>query len=209
MGYLEKNLMPGEEVLLRPAYHWVRFAPGLAGLAAGAVIAIAGTALGDFVASPWIGAVAAAAGLAALVRRWASDLFDEFAVTSLRVVRKTGLVTRDVRQVPLEKVQDLNIRANLWGRWLAYGDVVVQTAGQDGTVVFPRIAHPEQFRNVLFAHLPRAGGAAAPSAAPAASPAPPIRSVEDRLKDLDRLRQQGLVTEGEYAAKRATLLAEL
>ena len=215
MGYVEKNLMPGEEVLLRPSYHWVRFVPGSAGLAAGAAIAIAGMAFGDLVVAPWVGAVAAVAGLAALFRRWLADLFDEFAVTSLRVIRKTGIVTRDVRQVPLEKVQDLNIRANLWGRWLAYGDVYVQTAGQDGTVVFPRIAHPEQFRNVLFAHLPRAGGPAAPAAAPAATsvqsvqPLQPARSVEDRLKDLERLKQQGLVTEGEYTAKRAALLAEL
>ncbi len=209
MGYVEKNLMPGEEVLLRPTYHWVRFVPGFGGLAAGAAIVLGGMAAGDVLLSPWVGAVAAAAGLAAILRRWVWDLFDEFAITSLRVVRKTGLVTRDVRQVPLEKVQDLNIRANLWGRWLAYGDVVVQTAGQDGTVVFPRIAHPEQFRNVLFAHLPRAGGAATPAAVPAASPAPPIRSVEDRLKDLDRLRQQGLVTDEEYTKKRAALLAEL
>ena len=206
MGYVEKNLMPGEEILFRPSYHWVRFVPGLAGLAAGAAIALFALAVGDFVVSLWVGLVAAVLGLAALLRRWLSDLFDEFAVTSLRVVRKTGLVTRDVRQVPLEKVQDLNIRANLWGRALAFGDVYVQTAGPDGTVVFPRIAHPEQFRNVLFAHLPGAGGA---PAAPSAPSAPSARSVEERLKDLERLRQQGLVTQEEYATKRAALLAEL
>ena len=30
MGYVEKNLMPGEELLYRPGYHWIRFAPSAA-----------------------------------------------------------------------------------------------------------------------------------------------------------------------------------
>ena len=206
MGYVEKNLMPGEEVLLRPRYHWVRFAPGFAGLGAGAAVVLAGLAVGDLLIAPWAGLVFALVGLAALLRRWLTDLFDEFAVTSMRVIRKRGLVSREVRQVPLDKVQDINIRANLWGRWLSYGDADVQTAGQDGTVLFPRIAHPEQFRNVLFAHLPGAGGA---PAAPSAPSAPSARSVEERLKDLERLRQQCLVTQEEYATKRAAVLEEL
>lgn len=208
MGYVEKNLMPGEELLLRPTYHWVRFVPGASGVVGGAAIALLGMALGDVVIAPWVGLVFALVGLVALLRRWLSDLFDEFAVTTMRVIRKRGLVSRDVRQVPLDKVQDLNIRANLWGRWLAYGDVEVQTAGQDGTVLFPRIAHPEQFRNVLFAHLPRAG--ASPAVAPASASAPkPSRTVQERLKDLESLKQQGLVTDDEYGAKRAALLAEI
>ncbi len=57
-----------------------------------------------------------------------------------------------MRQIPLEKVQDVNVRSTLGGRWLSYGDVELQTAGSDSTVVFPRILHPEEFRNVLFSH---------------------------------------------------------
>lgn len=206
VGYVEKNLVEGEVVLFRPSYHWVRFVPGALGVVVAAVLLAGGAAAGETVVFAWLAAVTAVVSLAALLVRWVSDLFDEFAVTSMRVIRKAGLLTRDVRQVPLDKVQDLNIRANLWGRWLAYGDVEVQTAGQASTVVFPRIRHPEEFRNVLFAHRPGAGGAAP---VPATAPSSAARPVEDRLKELERLRQQGLVTDDEYAKKREALLSEV
>ena len=32
MGYVDKNLMAGEEILLRPRYHPVRFLPGAIGI---------------------------------------------------------------------------------------------------------------------------------------------------------------------------------
>ena len=39
MSYVEKNLAPGEEILLRPRYHWVRFVPGASVAVLGAVLA--------------------------------------------------------------------------------------------------------------------------------------------------------------------------
>jgi hypothetical protein len=200
MAYIEKNLAPGEEVLLRPRYHWVRFAPAASLLLAALVLTILAFALPSPEArTPLLigSGVLAAVSLFAAARRALVDSFDEFALTSARVVKKVGFLTRSVRQIPLDKVQDVNIRATLWGRWLAYGDVELQTAGADGTVVFPRIRHPEEFRNALFAH-------AVQGTAPAARP-----SVEARLKELTRLKDAGVVSEAEYAEKRRALIAEI
>jgi hypothetical protein len=47
----------------------------------------------------------------------------------------------------------------------------------------------------------------APSPQPATAPAE--RSLENRLADLERLRASGVVTDEEYAAKRASILSEL
>lgn len=200
MRYVEKNLMPGEEVLYAPRYHWVRFLPG-AGLAA-VGLALAGAAFG--LASEassralllWSALALVLLGVLGVLWRALVDSFAEFAITQHRVMRKTGFLTRDVRQIPLDKIQDVNVRATLWGRWLAYGDVELQTAGSDSTVVFPRIVDPDQFRNVLFSHLhPGSPGAGVPSV-----------SVEARLKEAERLLRNGVITEEEYRKKRAALL---
>lgn len=43
----------------------------------------------------------------------------------------------------------------------------------------------------------------------AAGPAPPSTTPEDRLKSLDRLKEQGLITDAEYQRKRQQLLDDI
>jgi uncharacterized membrane protein YdbT with pleckstrin-like domain len=203
MGYIEKNLMPGEELLLRPRYHWIRFLSGGALLILSIALTAGSFAVPDTTSRPLLiasGALALA-GLLAIGWRALVDSFDEFGLSSARVFKKTGFLSRNVRQIPLDKVQDVNIRATLWGRWLSYGDVELQTAGTDGTVVFPRIQDPEKLRNALFAHLGHPG-----ALQPAAAVAP---SVEARLRELTRLKDAGLVTAAEYEEKRRALIQEI
>jgi membrane protein YdbS with pleckstrin-like domain len=203
MSYVEKNLMPGEQLLLSPRYHWIRFAPGVAFVVLGIVaLAVWFLRRGEPYEAQLIWGVAGlfVLGLFAAGWRWLVDSFDEFAITSTRVIRKSGFLSRNLRQIPLDRVQDLNIKATLGGRWLSYGDVELQTAGSDGTVVFPRIRHPEEFRNVLFVHrAPAAGGGLGASA-----PARP--TAEQRLRELEGLKAQGLVGEEEYRERRKAIL---
>jgi len=220
MSYVSRNLTPGEELLFRPRYHWIRFFPAAWGLPLGIAVAVAGKLLIPAPApgtdAGWtslgvsgVGAALVLVALLAMGWRALADSFDEFAITTMRVILKTGFLARDVRQIPLDKVQDVNVRSTLGGRWLSYGDVEIQTAGKDSTVVFPRILHPEEFRNVLIAHA-RPG---APGAGPAAQALPPAGgsrvSVEDRLKEAERLLKKGTISEKEYQEKRQALLREL
>lgn len=210
MRYVDKNLLPGEEVLLRPGYHPVRFLPGALGVVLGVLVALGAVALPAGAASPvvlaLVGAALAAVGFLAIALRALVDSFDEFAITSLRIIKKTGFLTRRVSQIPLDKVQDLRLVATLWGRWLSYGNVEVQSAGEEGPVVFLRIQDPEAFRNAVFSR--RVTPAAASAAAPAAL-ATPLRTAEERLQDVERLFRTGALTEGEYKQKRQRLIEEL
>ncbi|MFI5182087.1 MAG: PH domain-containing protein [Thermoanaerobaculia bacterium] len=229
MSYVAKNLMPGEELLLRPRYHWVRFTPAILVIFLGIVLAGLAEFLVPLPASGTgpearsillgTGAIIVVFGLLAAGWRWLADSFDEFAVTSLRVIRKTGVMERSVRQIPLEKIQDVNVHSTLGGRWLSYGDVEIQTAGSESTVVFPRILHPEVFRNVLFTSTRPRGGTDGLGASPAGSPARPAPEaaaattgrapVEARLKEAERLYKSGVLSEAEYQEKRQALIREL
>lgn len=204
MGYVEKNLLAGEEVLLRPRYHPVRFLSGALGVLLGGLVALAVVVLpgvtGTSVLPLAAGAAIAAIGLLAMGLRALVDSFDEFAITSVRIIKKTGILTRRVSQIPLDKVQDLSLVATLWGRWLSYGDVEVQSAAEEGPIAFRRIRNPEAFRNVVLGRRAAAGSAAPSSRLP---------TPEERLGNVERLFAAGVLTEAEYKAKRQELISDL
>ena len=219
MSYVAQNLAPGEEILLQPRYHWVRFVPGASVAVLGAVLALAnglmptaqtgGSDPGYRSVLFFAAGFLVLAGVLTMAWRALVDSFDEFAITSFRVIRKSGFVTRTVRQIPLEKVQDVNVQSTLGGRWLSYGDVELQTAGSDSTVLFPRILHPEEFRNVLFTHTrPNAAGTDGLGGRPATA-LPARASVEERLKEAERLYKTGVLSEAEYQEKRQALIREV
>lgn len=219
MSYVAKNLVAGEEILLQARYHWVRFVPGASVAVLGVVLAAAvgllvptqagGTESGLRSALFLVAGVLFLAGVLAMAWRALVDSFDEFAITSFRVIRKSGFITRSVRQIPLEKVQDVNVHSTLGGRWLSYGDVELQGAGSDSTVVFPRILQPEEFRNVVFTHTrPHAAGTDGLGGRAAAA-LPSHASVEERLKEAERLYKTGALSEAEYQEKRQALIKEL
>ena len=131
---------------------------------------------------------------------------DEFVVTNRRVIRKVGLLAREIQHAPLEKIQDVTIEQGLLGRMLGYGTVFVETASEKGMLVFPAIASPESLRTHIWGQAPPAALAA--GAAPAVSAPAPV-APQKRLEDLQSLHQRGLVNDEEYAAKRKEILSHL
>lgn len=58
-------------------------------------------------------------------------LEDYFVVTSQRLLLTTGVLTRNVNMMPLTKVTDMSFKRSAMGRFLGYGEFVVESAGQD------------------------------------------------------------------------------
>jgi uncharacterized membrane protein YdbT with pleckstrin-like domain len=213
MGYAEKNLAPGESILYRARYHWVLYRFTIIVLALAAALGVSAmyarrAQAGDEVGRP-LAYIAAAfvvlALLAFLVRRFRASQ-DEFVVTNRRVIRKVGFYAREIQQAPLEKVQDMTVQQGVFGRMLGYGTVIVETASEKGMLVFPAIAAPEGFRNAVWGQAPPVS----PATGVATVPAPEGKvATKARLEELERLKQQGLVNDEEYAAKRKEILSHL
>jgi uncharacterized membrane protein YdbT with pleckstrin-like domain len=55
---------------------------------------------------------------------------ERIVVTDQRIFEVSGVLTRSVATVPLEKVTDMTYRRTLGGRILGYGDLIFETAGQ-------------------------------------------------------------------------------
>jgi membrane protein YdbS with pleckstrin-like domain len=211
MAYAEKNLAPGETILYRARYHWVFYGFSIVVVVLAAALGLASLRAtqqqaGDEIGRPlaWIAAAFVVIALIAfLARRFRANL-DEFVVTNRRVIRKVGLVAREIQHAPLEKIQDVTIEQGILGRMLGYGTVIVETASEKGMLIFPAVASPESFRTHVWGQGPLTGQ---PASAVPASPAPP--TPRTRLEELESLKQKGLLSQEEYAAKRQEILSHL
>jgi uncharacterized membrane protein YdbT with pleckstrin-like domain len=80
--------------------------------------------------------------LVGTVRRNATEM----AVTSRRVVIKTGLASRKTIEMMLNKVESIEVSETTFGRMLGYGTIAV--IGTGGTLEpFHNIARPLEFRS--------------------------------------------------------------
>jgi membrane protein YdbS with pleckstrin-like domain len=213
VSYSEKTLAPGEKIVYRARYHWIVYRNGLLILLLGFLLAAA--ALYASNTSPATGLAAAvgylAGGLAllggmVLAARAFRASRDEFVVTDRRVLRAVGVLGREHEQSLISKIQDITVSQGLLGRLLGYGDVVLETASERGTLVFPSVANPEAFRTAIWSRPEASTGTAGAGMAPA-TPQPSGASA--RLEELDSLRKRGMVSDEEYAAKRREILSAL
>jgi uncharacterized membrane protein YdbT with pleckstrin-like domain len=153
MGYVERNLAPGETLGYKTGCHWiVMFWP----IVGGAIMGFFGFA---FFAGGWLatrnggryegamvwGGLAlllAASLIGGGIIRW---LATEVGVSNRRVLIKTGFFSRRSIEVLLQKVESIGVDESLFGRILGYGTVIVRGTG--GTFeTFDKIAHPNDLR---------------------------------------------------------------
>jgi len=141
MSYVDKSLLPGEQVTFRTHLHKIMFFwPIVVGL-----LSVAG-----FIANRAVGGsllVIAFCLWAIIYLRYVSS---EFAVTNRRVIIKVGVVQRRTLEMLLSKVEAISVEQGIGGRILGYGTIIV--VGTGGTKEpFQQIANPLEFRRAVQA----------------------------------------------------------
>ena len=66
----------------------------------------------------------------------------------MRVVHKTGFITRKTFEISLDKVESVDVNQSILGRILNYGNVKVRGVGE-GEEDIETIASPLSFRNAI------------------------------------------------------------
>lgn len=148
MGYVERHLLPNEQVLYKTRLHWILFLkPALVFVGGGILAAL----LAQVPNPAWLWYVGGAVMLVGAV--WgAVHLIElrtsEFAVTTTRLIFKVGLVARYTTELLLSKVESIGVTQRLLGRLLNYGDLMVTGTG-GAKEVFRRVRDPVGFRNYV------------------------------------------------------------
>jgi uncharacterized membrane protein YdbT with pleckstrin-like domain len=155
VGYIEKHLAPGEQVVFSTRLHPVIFAGTMAFavfvLGAVALIVSRNELRVETVLLLWASGVLIVVGsLAPLWVRWKTS---EFAVTDRRVLVKIGLLSVRTLELLLPKVEAIGVDQTIWGRMLGYG--TLRIVGTGGTVeAFARVAQPQGLREAVIRQAP-------------------------------------------------------
>jgi hypothetical protein len=98
----------------------------------------------------------------------------------------------------LSALTDIGYHQTIFERIIRAGDVIIESAGRDGQEVFPDLPRPAAIHNEIYAQMQKRQAPAA------AGP-----SIPEQIDQLDQLRRRGVISEEEFATKKAELLNRL
>jgi uncharacterized membrane protein YdbT with pleckstrin-like domain len=151
--YIDDILQPGEKVLYSTNAHWMFYLPAIGAWVLALILLIlsrATTTEGVILLCLSASAVVAIAALYWTAKAWFHRWTTETDVTNLRVVHKTGFIKRRTFEMPLDKVESVDVNQTILGRILDYGDVTIQGVGE-GKETISTIAKPLAFRSFITA----------------------------------------------------------
>ena len=125
-----------------------------------------------------------------------------YVLTTERLITRRGLIAKSGVAIPLERITNVNFNQTVFERILGAGDLLVEAAGTTGQSKFSDIPHPDDFQALLY--RVREQRTIALSGSPAAAPSGGTQA--DSIRELAKLRDEGLITDEEYEAKRQELL---
>lgn len=211
MAYPKNLLIPGEEVVLDLRPHWWFLTPR-------ALLSIAAIIVGIAVlAQGWEGGAASGLNiilgvgiLVALVwflmrlAKWATT---EFVLTNKRVIYRYGVIGKNGKEIPLDKINTVFFDQTVFERMIGCGTVAMESAGESGKDSFTHIRKPSVVQGEIYRQMEadeqkdhEAIGRAAASGGGGGL------SVAEQLEKLHQLHQSGALSDAEYEAQKAKLL---
>ncbi len=219
MGFPRKLINEGEDVVLDLRPHWWFMAEPTAALVAATIL---GIVLWQVDIDGTLGTVLAYAAIALILGclawfgiRYAKWVTTNFVVTSERVIFRVGVLAKRGIEIPLERINTVFFNQTIFERLLGAGDLAIESGGETGKQTFSDVRRPSLVQNEIYRQMEanntrmyagRHAGQPAPVPAPTA---PAGESITDQLGKLDELRKRGVITESEFAEKKAELLKRL
>jgi membrane protein YdbS with pleckstrin-like domain len=159
MALADRFLADDEELLYETRQHWTTMVSEfimlvIVAAVAGAVIWVLPTDedWGDTAVWVVLGVAAIAAIWLWLVPllQWRATIY---FLTTKRLHRRSGFLTKTGRSIPLSRVNDVSFSASLWERIMRYGTLNVQSASEQGNLTFKHVPDPEGFKNRVYQAL--------------------------------------------------------
>jgi uncharacterized membrane protein YdbT with pleckstrin-like domain len=206
--FSKKLLNEGEDVVLDLHPHWEFF------IKSGAAFVVA-LVLGVYVAFVMDDPPAALEVVSAILvlgtllwlgltyLRWATT---NFVITTDRLIYRHGVLSKHGIEIPLERVNTVFFSQTIVERILGSGDLVIESAGEMGRQSFSNVRKPSAVQNEIYRQMEanenrkfdRIGGAR-----------PSADSIPEQIAQLEQLRQQGILTQAEFDAKKQQLLDKM
>ena len=200
MPFPRKFLNDDEDIVLDLHPHWWYLAGPIVAVVASS---IAGVFLGrlDNAALGIAGLVLIAVALLWLGIRYLKWRTTNFVLTTDRLIHRSGVLAKQGREIPLERINDLTVNQSIFERIIRAGDVLIESGGERGQSLLSDLPNPFKVQNAIYAEIERTQARTADRTAGRRE-----LSVPEQIEKLDELRQRGLITNAEFEAKKAQLL---
>lgn len=160
------NLGPGEQIVFEGHPSWRAilgfYIKGIALVAVAVLfVVLYGNTIGDEVSTTAIVVVLIAGAALVVLIGFLRRVSTDYMITNRRLYIKHGIISRDVQETRIERVQDVNYRQSLYQRLMQIGDVDFDTAANntDGDFIFAGVANPAKVTDrVHHATEPQAHG---------------------------------------------------
>lgn len=89
-------------------------------------------------------------GIPILIGAYLTHRNTHYVVTNVGLYKKTGILSRDVKKISFEKVQNTAYSQNVLGSQFGYGNVDISTAGSDGVEMrFRSVPDPASLQRLV------------------------------------------------------------
>ena len=206
MSYPTKLLNDHETIALDINPHWWFFAKAGAAAVVSALLAIIATVADwpDWLKQFFL--ILIVACIIWLVVRYFKWTTTNFVVTSDRVIFREGVVAKHGVEIPLDRVNNVNFHQRLFERMIGTGDLLIESASEDGQSRFTDIRHPDSVQNLIHKQIYDAKHQHAAAYGAAAAASPPSPDVATQLEKLEGMMQRGSLSQAEFDAQKRRLL---
>ncbi|MDR1718598.1 MAG: PH domain-containing protein [Dysgonamonadaceae bacterium] len=158
------------------------------------------------------GYVACGAGVGFFLYRLLERNRKIWVVTNLRVIVEWGVLSKQSKESPLDKINNVSYNQSLLGRILRYGSIQIQTAAEIGSTTYTNIENPKKLRDTITCmqeeyknyQIKKQAKELANSILGAEKPQ--TVTISSELEKLYNLKQNGVLTEQEFEALKAKIL---
>jgi uncharacterized membrane protein YdbT with pleckstrin-like domain len=206
MPFPRKLLNDGEEVILDLRPHWWYLVRPTAALVVSILVAIVLFSVHGTVGrySRDGAGVLAVVALLWFAGRYAKWTTTEFVVTTDRLIRRSGIIAKNGREIPLDRLNDISYRQSIFERIIGAGDLMIESAGERGQETIPDMRKPGLVQNEIYHQIEQLKGRDAARYA-----GPRELSLPEQIEKLDELRQRGVISQDEFDAKKSQLLQRM
>jgi membrane protein YdbS with pleckstrin-like domain len=213
MAFPKHLLADHEELVFDLKPHWVAILPSVLWTIALIIVWVLGYRLAKSVfddpsvAQNGIAVVVLIAFIWLAVIPFLRWQFTFFVLTTDRLITRSGIVAKHSKEIPLERINDVTFDQSVIERAVGAGDLLVESAGERGQTKISNVRNPEQVQLRIYREVEENNNRMMRGGQP--FPTPSGDTIPEQIEALARLRDQGVLSEGEFEAKKQELLRRL
>ncbi len=208
-SYMMRLLSADERILLVTRQHWLVLSKNILVDILLLIILTVGIAIAIPLTGPFygIGFLFIIIPLVDMIRCFLEWNNRQFLITSRRVIQVAGILSKNVTDSSLEKVNDVKLSQTFIGRLFGYGNVEILTASEMGSNLFNFIGDPVAFKKVMMDAKNQLG--MNKESGMTFRNVVKEQTIPDLIEELNALRIKGILTEEEFRDKKKDLLSRM